>query len=207
MALRSGLVVWQRTGSLRGATLVRSRLGVVALVALAGCAKSGPGPDVSVAPVTDRIAFGGVYASGISLDRTAETVGVSAAAAFPADRVYQALVAAYKELQVPLTDANPTQHVLGNQSLKIRRRLGGVAMQTYIDCGGQPGQPNAETFDLELNLISFVTAGSDGASTFTTRLTGLGSDPNHGQGNQMHCSSTGELEMRIQKMVKLQLAK
>ena len=80
-------------------------------------------------------------------------------------------------------------------------------MQTYIDCGGQPGQPNAETFDIELTLLSYVTAASGGGSTLTSRVSAIGNDPNHGQGNQMRCSSTGELEARIAKMVKLQVAK
>jgi hypothetical protein len=177
----------------------------VALAALSACGKSGPAPDVSVAPVTDRIVFS--TGSGVSLDRSAETVGIASTIAVPAEQVYAALVAVYRDIKVPLTDANQAQRILGNQSLKIRRSLGGVPMQNYVDCGGQSGQPNAETFDLTLNIMSFVTAGADGGSTLTTRLSGVGSDPNHGQGNQMRCSSTGELEARIAKMVKLQLIK
>jgi hypothetical protein len=185
---------------------------VYALAVSFACAKGTPGPDVSAAPATTHVTFGTVtsgnaYGSGMALDRSAETVGVSAAIAAPAEQVYAALVAVYRDIKVPLTDANASQHVLGNQTLKIRRSIGGVPMQNYIDCGGQPGQPNAETFDLNLNLMSFVTAGTDGGSTLTTRLSGVGSDPNHGQGNQMQCSSTGELEARIAKMVKLQLPK
>lgn len=177
----------------------------LAVVVSSACAKSAPAPDVSVAPVTDHIVFSS--GSGISLDRSAETVGISAAIAAPADQVYAALVAVYRDLKVALTDANQAQRVLGNQALKIRRSLGGVPMQNYMDCGGQPGQPNAETFDLSLSLMSYVTAGTDGGSNLTTRLSGVGSDPNHGQGNQMRCSSTGELEARIAKMIKLQLVR
>jgi hypothetical protein len=187
------------------------RLAIAVTVSFA-CAKGTPGPDVSAAPVTTHVTFGSVtsgnaYSSGMSLDRTAETVGVSAAIAAPVDQVFAALVVVYRELKVPLMDANQAQRMLGNQSLKSRRSIGGVPMQNYMDCGGQPGQPNEETFDLSLSLMSYVTAGSDGGSTLTTRFSGFGSDPNHGQGNQMHCSSTGELEARIAKMVKLQLVK
>lgn len=191
---------------------MRSPLAIIPVLWLCACTKGSPGPDVGAAPVTTHVTFGSLssgntYGSGMSLGQTAETVGVSTTIAFPADQVYKALVAVYKDLQVPLSDANPSTRILGNQSLKIRRRLGGVPMQTYLDCGGQPGQPNAETFDLDLNLLSFVTPGTDGGSTMTTRLSGLGSDPNHGSGNQMRCSSTGELESRIEKMVKLQVVK
>lgn len=177
----------------------------LAVVVVSACAKSGPAPDVSVTPVTDRIVFS--TGSGVSLDRSAETVGITSAIAAPAEQVYTALLAVYRDIKVPLTDANQVQRILGNQAFRIRRSLGGVPMQNYVDCGGQPGQPNAETFDLSLSLMSYVTAGTDGGSTLTTRLSGVGSDPNHGQGNQMRCSSTGELEARIATMVKLRLVK
>ncbi len=70
---------------------------------------------------------------------------------------------------VPLTVLDPVGRSIGNQSFRARRRLAGVPMQTYLDCGGSSGQPNAETYDISLSLLSYVAV--DGKNvTLVTRI-------------------------------------
>ncbi|HLA91359.1 MAG TPA: hypothetical protein VJL28_13115 [Gemmatimonadaceae bacterium] len=173
---------------------------------LAACAKSGatPGPDVAVTPVSARVVTstgGGV----VDLSRSAETVGVPLAVNARPDTVFAVLVAVYKELNIATTRLVPEQRVVGNDLFRARRRLGGAPMQSAVDCGGNPGQPNAETFDMELSIVSYVSATAAGTATITTMLAAVGNDPMFGKDRQMRCSSTGELERRIARMVRERL--
>ncbi len=171
---------------------------------LAACASNSPTPDVSVTPVSARV----VTSTGsgvVDLSRSAETIGVPIAVSANPDTVYVALVAVYRELGVPTPLLEPAHRVAGNEMLRVRRRIGGAPMQSYVDCGGTPGQPNAETYDMEIGLVSYVTPVTGGNSTITTTLSAAGNDPMLGKDRQMRCASTGELERRIVRMVRERL--
>ena len=177
----------------------------LALLAVCACAsQGGSSPDVSVEPMADRIQTG---AGTLTIAGSATTVGITADIAASPDSAFRALQSAYEDLKIPIADLSAKDRVVGNQQFKARRRIGGVPMQTYLECGGNPGQPNAETYDVVITVLSNVSASRDGASTVTTRLQAIASDPGHGQVNQMRCSTTGQLEGRIAKLVQEKLAK
>jgi hypothetical protein len=171
-----------------------------AVVAMCACASSAgsPSPDVSTVPVTDRITTS--TGGAITIGGTATAVGIPGEVAAAPDAVFQALSAVYADLAIPATEVTPKDRAIGNLSFKARRRIGGVPMQRYFDCGGSGGQPNAETFNLVITINSYVTAGRDGGSVVTTRIQAVGSDPAHGDSNQLRCTSEGELELRIAQM-------
>jgi hypothetical protein len=177
---------------------------LVCCAVLCACASNSPTPDVSVTPVSARV----VTSTGsgvVDLSRSAETVGVPIAVGAGPDTVFRALVAVYKDLGIATPLLEPASRVAGNQMFRMRRRLGGQPMQGYVDCGGTPGQPNAETYDMEIGLVSYVTPVSGGGSTITTTLSAAGNDPMLGKDRQMRCASTGELERRIVLMVRERL--
>ena len=186
--------------------MVRPLLGVAALAALSGmvaCSRSGPVPDVSVAPVTDRVVSAG--GSAINISRSTENVAIATVVAAGVDTVFATVLAVYKELAIPLTLVQAQQHIAGNETFKARRRIGGVAMQKYVDCGGTSGEPNAETFDMEISIVTYVVTRPQGGVTLSTRLSALGNDPRFGKDRQMRCSTTCELESWIGKLVKAKL--
>lgn len=173
-------------------------------LAICGCgSRVGPSPDVAAVPVTERIVTG--TGGAITIGTSATTVGVSSdVGALPRD-VLAALRSVYEGLQIPVTELSGGELGVGNGSFRVRRRLGGVPMQQYLDCSGSPGQPNAETFDIVLSLVSYISLRADAPTTLTTRISALGSDPKYGAGNQLRCSSTGELEQRIGRLVREKL--
>lgn len=179
------------------------RLVGLSVFAVCACSKAGPQPEVTVSPSTRRVVTAG--GSTITIGGANETIGISTEISAAPDTVFKALLAVYGDLNVATPDVSSAQRAVGNQRLQIRRRLGGVPLQTYLDCGGNPGQPNAETFDIVMTLMSLVTPGRAGGSTVTTSVQAVGSDPTHGAGNQLRCSSTSELEGRIAKMVRAKL--
>jgi len=168
---------------------------------LAACSPNNAAPDVSVAPVSGRV----VTSAGsgvVDLSRSSAIVGVSTAVNASPDSVFAALRAVYKELGVTTPLLDPARRVAGNEFLKARRRFAGAPMQGYFDCGMNMSQPNAETYDLEIGIVSVVTPSAGGNSTVTTTLTAAGSDPTFGKDRQVRCASSGELEKRIVTMVR-----
>ena len=175
-----------------------------ACVALgAGACAGGAGQsttDVSTSPAPQQITTSS--GQSIRFNTTATVVAVSEAVGVGADSAFNLLLKVYAELQIPTTSVDGRQRRLGNPSMKIRRRLGGVTLVKYLECGNKDGVPNAETYDIVLNIASSVTVVAEGRATVSTRVGGVASHPIFGASNQMICSTTGELEKRIAGAVK-----
>ena len=181
---------------------------LVIAIALGGCAssQSAPGsqPPVEVGATTQRIVsamdntkiLGGAVANQVA-------VGVTVGA--PANDVWTALQAVYGELKVPEGTLESSSRTIGNQQFRVRRKFAGESMMKWMDCGSGSGGPNAETYDIQLSLTSYVTVISPTQSTLTTRVSGQGSDPAFGRGNSVVCNTQGELEKKIEQMVKAKL--
>jgi len=178
-------------------------IGAAAFAALAAtaCASgAGQSTDVSTTPAPQQITTSS--GQNIRFNTTATVVAVSEAVAVGADSAFNLLIKVYAELQIPTTILDGRQRRLGNPALKIRRRLGGVSLVKYLECGNKDGVPNAETYDVVLNISSGVAAVAEGRATVSTRVEGVASHPIYGASNQMLCSTTGELEKRIAASVK-----
>ena len=178
----------------------------VAIVSAAlgsACASSQANPPVEISAGSQRIST--VTGSGTTIGGpVASPAGIAARLTSPPDSVFAALQSVYKELAVPLTVVDPTGRQIGNQSFRTRRRLAGAPMQTYLDCGGSSGQPNAETYDITLSVVSYVAvAGKE--VTLVTRLSATASDATIGRGNSMNCSTTGDFEKRVETMTRAKL--
>jgi hypothetical protein len=180
-----------------------ARFVLLTLVLAGACASSQANPPVEMSGGSQRI-VNPVGSGGATLGPVAAQAGIAARFKSPPDSVFAALQDVYKELGVPLTLVDPAGRAIGNQSFRTRRRLGNAPMQNYLDCGGSGGQPNAETYDISLSLVSYVQV--EGAeSTLITRITASGNDPSLGRGNAMACSTTGELEKRIETATRAKL--
>jgi hypothetical protein len=179
------------------------------LLALGACASSqtpsSSVPDM-VAPTTQRI-VNPVASSQTIGGMTVASSGIGVEVAAAPDAVFAALQAVYKDLGITVTDLDATSRSIGNQSFRTRRKLGGVPMQTVLDCGNGSGGPNAETYDISVNLISYVQAKGASASTLVTRLSGVGNDPAFGRGNGVQCNTLGEFEKKIEAAVRAKLPK
>jgi hypothetical protein len=177
-------------------------------ITLGACASSGNKPDTSppvevmaatqriVSPMDNTKLIGGTVAAAVA-------VGVSVTA--PANDVFTALQAVYKEMAIPEGTFEPAARTIGNQQFRVRRKLAGQPMTKWMDCGTASGQPNAETYDIQFSLISYVTVTDAKTSLLTTRVSGAGNDPAFGRGNQVMCNTQGNLEKYIEAQVKAKL--
>jgi hypothetical protein len=85
----------------------------------------------------------------------------------------------------------------------VRRHVGGLAMQSVVDCGAKIGLPNAETWDIEMNVLSYVRDDGKGGSRVSTRIQALGHDPTVAGRDLTPCATKGALEAKIGVTIKL----
>ncbi|WP_396205825.1 hypothetical protein [Gemmatimonas sp.] len=122
--------------------------------------------------------------------------------AAPPERAFQALSAAYAALNIPVTDINQQARTIGNSAFRTRRRVGDVPTLRALDCGGDSGMPNAETYQLTLTIQSKVVPSDAGGSVILTTLEGTGRNPTTAASNEVRCASLGALEKRIGELVR-----
>jgi hypothetical protein len=177
-----------------------------ALVALttSGCTSAGttrPGSDMGGASVqTAVLANAGGSARGVNMVSVTDVSRTLVSAA--PDKAFQALSAAYAALNIPVTDIDQRERTLGNSAFRTRRRVGDLPTLRALDCGGDSGMPNAETYQLTLTIRSKVAPSDDGGSVILTTLEGTGRNPTTAASSDVRCVSLGTLEKRIGDLVK-----
>lgn len=169
---------------------------------LAACSSATtPGP-VPSGP-TSVIATGnhGMHVSmGSTGGMTAHTVGGTIAAA------WSALPAVYEELEIPVRTMEQASYRLGNRELQVSRRLGGVALAQYVDCGlGAGSTPLANTSRVTLSVLTTLQQLGD-STQVRSEITGTGRPFDATGGDRVRCTTTGRLEARIVSLLRTRLA-
>ncbi len=139
-------------------------------------------------------------ATGITMVSTTEVNSVLVNA--PVEKAWTALQAAYATLGIPVTDLNQQSRTIGNNAYRVRRRIGDVPTMRALDCGGDSGMPNAETYQLLLTVKSRIIANDAGGSVVQTTLEGTGKSATTAASSDVRCSSLGALEKRIADLIK-----
>jgi hypothetical protein len=117
-----------------------------------------------------------------------------------------ALQEAYTTLSIPVTELNQQSRTIGNNAYRVRRRIGDVPTMRALDCGGDSGMPNAETYQLLLTVKSRIIPSDAGGSVVQTTLEGTGRSATTAAGSDVRCSSMGALEKKIADLVKANVA-
>jgi hypothetical protein len=192
----------------------RARLGLPAtlsvaalLVGVVGCAstsasKSGDFGGSSVQTAVLQNMQGG--ARGINMVATTDVNSVLINA--PVEKAWVALQEAYTTLGIPVTELNQQSRLIGNNAYRVRRRIGDVPTMRALDCGGDSGMPNAETYQLLLTVKSRIIPNDAGGSVVQTTLEGTGKNATTAASSDVRCSSMGALEKRIADLVKAKVA-
>ena len=143
-------------------------------------------------------------ATGINMVSTTEVNSVLVNA--PVEKAWAALQEAYTTLAIPVTELNQQTRSIGNNAYRVRRRIGDVPTMRALDCGGDSGMPNAETYQLMLTVKSRIIPNDAGGSVVQTTLEGTGKNPTTAASSDVRCSSMGALEKRIADLVKAKVA-
>jgi hypothetical protein len=174
------------------------RPSVLLLVLGTACASTTTGgPETAVAPSTTSLVMGGA-ANGptVNMRTTNSYAAIATAVAISPDSAYQVLTRVYTMLEIPVAPVD-VKRAVGNDEIKIRRRIAGIQMQNVLDCGEKMGTPNAETWDIHMNLLSYVQPGPDGGAQVFTRIQALGNPIDGSTRDLTPCSTKGELEKKI----------
>lgn len=178
---------------------------VVGVSACASAPSTGGGltPGARVTTQTINVGAGG-GTMGMTTVNDANAVG--AVVNGSVDATWSALQSVYASLEIPLTFREEAKKTLGNSSFRTRRRVGSVPMIRVVDCGGESGMPNAETYDVTLDISSLVQADEAGKSKLQTLVQGTARRSSSGGTNDVRCTSIGGLEKKISEMVSAILA-
>ena len=165
----------------------------VALMACASKRTSGPASSIE----TTRVSNGQLSQSITRVNTVAPGV-ITLPASF--DRVWALLPAVYDTLGIPVSVNDPSKALFGNSSFKIRRKLGPVPLPKYIDCGRTQGVPSAETYEVNLVVLTQLQPAPDGGTTASTAIQAA-ARPISFAGEYSTCTSTSFLERRVGELL------
>lgn len=186
---------------------MRRSLSAAVVLLSAACSGATPTTDPvpAGAPRTERIVTstggGGVAVNTANIDYDVRLLSTGTVA-----QVWSALPQVYEELGIPLTIKNDAQRVIGNEGWRTRRSIARVPMQRYLDCGRSGTIENAETYSINMSILTTVTANPGGGSVVSTTIVATGRNPLTSSGQEVRCTSQGDLEIRIRDMVQAKVA-
>lgn len=123
----------------------------------------------------------------------------------PPKSVFSALLAAYAELKIPAEVNDTAQGEVGNQQFVRRYDLAGRRISAYLDCGEGLSGPYADSYKVDMSLVTFVTPTGTGGATVRSVLLGAAVDVGEGARPTQPCRSNGEFERRIYQAVRKHL--
>ena len=173
------------------------RPSVLLMVLGTACASAKPGgTETTVAPTTASLVnIGGNNNGTMNLGITNTYTAIATPVSVSPDSAFQVLSRAYAMLEIPVAPVT-TKRAVGNDEIRIRRRIAGIPMQKVLDCGEKMGLPNAETWDIHMNLLSWVEATPTGAQILT-RIQAMGNPTDVSNRDLTPCATNGELEKKI----------
>lgn len=130
-----------------------------------------------------------------------DTMGTPYDVPFPAARAYQALLAVYAELKLPIEARDSVTGQIGSQLFYRQRTIGGRQISTYLSCGEGMTGPNADYYRVYMNIWSTLTPVAAGGMILRTAYLAGAVNVSEGARQPMPCESTGRLEVRIHQML------
>lgn len=172
---------------------------VLALCTACASASTG-GSETTVSPSTTSLVYGGNNAGTMNIGQTTSATAIASTVAVAPDSAYALLTRAYVMLEIPVAPVD-VKRAVGNDDLRIRRRIAGMPMQNVLDCGDKMGLPNAETWDIHMNILSYIEPVTSGGSRVLTRIQAMGNPTDISNRDLTVCSTKGELEKKIGQLV------
>jgi hypothetical protein len=124
----------------------------------------------------------------------------------PLDKVWDALPAAYASLSIPITVNEPANHVIGAERMRTHHYLGDVRLSKLLDCGETAGGLNADTYEVNLSVLTQLQPTASGGTTVTTKVDAA-AKPASTAGQYNSCVSTGQLETRLVRFIESEIRK
>lgn len=177
------------------------RLTLAFLVVLAGCASQA----TTGGAVSESVRIGSGTTGG-NLSITPNSGVAVTTVAMPIDAVWRALASVYDSLGITVATMDTRTRTLGNSGFKVRRQLGKVPLSRYIECGTTQIGPNADSYDVNLVLLTRLESEAGGGTRISTTFEASARPISFSQAYS-NCSSKAVLEARIIDGVKSRMPK
>ena len=178
-------------------------IAVLSIATLAGCASSRGARKEAPPPHPPELVTTAATSALDVTKRSGPDTGAVTVRASVGD-VWEALIATYEELGIPLTTRDVPTLTLGNGELRVRRRLGTVSLVTYIDCGDTQGGRSAETYEVVLSIYSQIQSVAPNTNRVRSSFQSMGR-PVAIASDYRRCRSTGGLEKRFGELLRKHL--
>jgi hypothetical protein len=171
---------------------------LVCLAVTVGCASgtASSGASTGTVPQTVRVVTGNSTNMTASMMNAPTALGGTVA--FPEDRVWAVMRTVYDSLGIAVATFDAASKTIGNTGLRLKRRLGEVALSKYVNCGSTQGFPSADTYEVFLSVTTTIRPAASGpqATEIATTIDGQ-ARPITFSGEPVRCSSVSTLEARI----------
>ncbi len=165
------------------------------LVAGAGCATSAPGGPAIPESTIGTVAVEGVGREILAHDKIAEKSTVAAAS----NLVWGVLGGVFDQIGIPVTTTDTRTMTVGNAGFQTRR-IDGVRMNTYLDCGTNFNGPLANHYQVTMSVITSLER-VDGNRTEVSTVVDGSAMPRSNAGHPVQCTTREKLEALIVKKV------
>lgn len=177
---------------------MRLQFGIVLVVA--GCASTpAREPDTSTDVVRAAVA------PGEAVDLTRQTLLYDQEFSVTRAQVWNALLAAEEDLGMPLESADTAAGTVVYRLHTPSPRIAGKHASLYLDCGRSAGgTPRVNTYQLTLRLTAYLKPITEQRTQVRTTLVAYARDRGM-TGDQLPCTSSGQLERRALGIVAARL--
>ncbi len=182
-------------------TLAAFSLIVTGCAASAAGGSSAPVPDNTPTPTTNTGRIVTTSGATVQMNTMNIDLDVKLFVTGTPDEAWAVLPSVYSELLIPVSVNDTRTKTIGNTGWKTRRSIGRVPAQRYLDCGSSGTLENAETYQLNLSIVTSVLPNPNGGAVISTAITGTGKNPITSSSAEVRCASKGDLELRIRDMV------
>lgn len=114
----------------------------------------------------------------------------------PVERVFAALSEAYQRVGLPAPELDPRSYLVAVNDVRASRRLGGVPLSHYLECGSSVTGAYADTHRVRLFVNTALEAAGPETTIVRTRVEATAA-PTAGGGGTRTCTSMGALELQI----------
>jgi hypothetical protein len=122
------------------------------------------------------------------------------------DRIWKTLPGVFGTLEIPIANFDAERNVIGNQDLKLYRRLGKTPLTRLLDCGTTQVGPNAESYEVRLSVQTTIQRSTaDTSHTALTTTVQAMARPMAFAGEYRQCTSKGALEEQLLRTLVIQL--
>lgn len=154
----------------------------------AGSSETGTGA-ISTGNVRVQNSLGG--SAGVDLTTQAAVMDSVLPAAVAT--VWRVLPSVFDTLEVDTPIADVRRLTMGNDRFRAPSRIAGQRLSTYLDCGVSFGRPNADRYEVVLQLAVELRPVTPTSTAVSTLVDAYASSRDV-RGNALHCRSKGTLE-------------